>query len=106
SAPGDSSAEKDTWREAVDRGPTPEEAALLVETLQETMRGMEERERQIIQLGLLGDTDKEIGKETGRTQYTVRQVRKSYAATLQELNDRDEEKQASEPEERPNAAPG
>jgi RNA polymerase sigma factor (sigma-70 family) len=77
-------------RDPVDREPTPEEAALLVETLHQTFRGLDERERKIIELGLLGDSDGEISKEVGRTQYTVRQVRKRYAAMLEEECECDE----------------
>jgi RNA polymerase sigma factor (sigma-70 family) len=84
-------------REPVDREPTPEEAALLVETLHATFRGLDERERKIIELGLLGDTDREISTEVGRTQYTVRQVRKRYAGMLADQCEQDPETGPPEP---------
>jgi RNA polymerase sigma-70 factor (ECF subfamily) len=72
--------------EPVDRQPTPAEAALLVETIHGTLRGLDERERRIVVLGLLGYGDPEISAEVGRTQYRVRQVRKRYAAQVQGLD--------------------
>jgi hypothetical protein len=94
---GDSTAlRRGAAREPVDREPTPEEAALLVETLHQTFRRLDERERKIIALGLQGDTDLEIGTEVGRTQYTVRQLRERYAGMLEELCAHDEVTSTSE----------
>src|SRR5262249_45427813 len=58
-----------TGREPADRNPTPEEAAMLIETIQHTLQDLDERERQIVLLGLLGDSEQEISQQVGRTQY-------------------------------------
>jgi RNA polymerase sigma-70 factor (ECF subfamily) len=73
--------------EPADRNPTPEEAAMLIETIQQTLQDLDDRERQIVLLGLLGDSEQEISKQVGRTQYTVRQVCKQYADLIQGLHD-------------------
>jgi RNA polymerase sigma factor (sigma-70 family) len=88
-APGDDSNVRDKGADLIAREPTPAEAALLVETLHETMRGLEEREREIIKRGLLGYPDPEISQQVGRTHYTVRQARKRYSEVLQRLDDPD-----------------
>jgi RNA polymerase sigma-70 factor (ECF subfamily) len=79
-----------TGREPVDRNPTPEEAAMLIETIQETLKDLDERERQIVLLGLLGDSEQEISQQVGRTQYTVRQVCNQYADLIRGLHDQAE----------------
>jgi DNA-binding CsgD family transcriptional regulator len=56
--------------------------------LEETLRGLTPRERDIVQRGLLGDPDPEIAAQVGRTEYTVAQLRTRYAALLQDLHDR------------------
>jgi DNA-binding CsgD family transcriptional regulator len=71
-----------------DRDPTPAEAALLVEMVEETLRGLTARERDIVQRGLLGDPDREIAAQVGRTEYMVAQLRTRYAALLQDQHDR------------------
>jgi RNA polymerase sigma-70 factor (ECF subfamily) len=76
-----------TGREPADRNPTPEEAAMLIETIQQTLQDLDEREREIVLLGLLGDSEQEISQQVGRTQYTVRQVCKQYAELIQGLHD-------------------
>ncbi len=73
--------------EPADRQPTPEEAAMLEETIRQTLGSLDAQERQAVLLGLLGDSDAEIGRQVGLTQYTVRQIRRQYRARLQELHE-------------------
>lgn len=62
------------------REPTPSEAAMLTDLVEHLMRGLEERERQIVMLHLQGHTLTEIAEQVGRAERTVRrsieQVRK------------------------------
>jgi RNA polymerase sigma-70 factor (ECF subfamily) len=71
------------YREPADPGPTPEEAALLTEMVNEMLRGLDDKQRRIIVLGLLGFDDGHIGQEVGRTEYRVRQVRDGFIGRVQ-----------------------
>ena len=75
-----------SW-EPVARDPTPAEAAMLAETLEEFMRGLKERERQILELRLQGYTVPEISTTVGRTEYTVEGVLKQVRKRLKSLRD-------------------
>ncbi len=72
-----------------DRQPTPEEAAMLAEMVLETLGRLGERERQAVLRGLLGDSDEEIGRDLGLTEYTVRLIRQQYGERLRDLDERD-----------------
>ncbi len=69
--PGEAGADT---REAVDREPTPEEAAVLAETVEGLLRGLDGRDRAIVTLSLQGYTVAEVSDEVGRTQRTVQRV--------------------------------
>ncbi|HZT81908.1 MAG TPA: ECF-type sigma factor [Gemmataceae bacterium] len=60
--------------EAMAREPTPDEAALLAESAERLLDGLEERERAIVALGLQGYTTAEIGEQVGCTRRTVQRV--------------------------------
>jgi RNA polymerase sigma-70 factor (ECF subfamily) len=75
--------------EAVSGEPTPAEAAMLAETLEQFLAGLPERERQIAQLRLEGYTVPEISARVGRTEYTVHGVLKKVRKHLQRLRDED-----------------
>jgi RNA polymerase sigma-70 factor (ECF subfamily) len=62
-----------SW-EAVASDPTPEEAAMLTETVERLLHGLEGRERQIVTLALQGAAVPEIATEVGRTRRTVQRV--------------------------------
>jgi RNA polymerase sigma-70 factor, ECF subfamily len=70
--------------EPADREPTPAEVAELLETVRETFRGLDERQREIIQLGLLGVADPEISARVRRTEHRVGRVRVDYGRHLTE----------------------
>jgi RNA polymerase sigma-70 factor (ECF subfamily) len=67
--------------------PTPEEAGVLVETLEDLMRDLDNRDRQILQLRLQGHTASEIGELVGFTQFTVEGVLKKIRKRCKQLLD-------------------
>jgi RNA polymerase sigma-70 factor (ECF subfamily) len=77
--------------EALARDPSPEEAAVLAETLERLMRGLTERERQVLELRLQGYTVPEIGARVGRTEYTVQGILKRVRQRLEPLLDEEGE---------------
>ncbi len=54
--------------------PTPEEAAVLTESVEQLFRGLEQRDRAIVSLSLQGYSVREIGARLGRPQRTVFRV--------------------------------
>jgi RNA polymerase sigma-70 factor (ECF subfamily) len=85
--PGEDSAPG--W-EALSRDPSPEEAAVLAETLEQVMRDLNERERQVLGLRLQGYTVPEISTRVGRTEYTVQGILKRVRRRLEPLCAEDE----------------
>lgn len=75
--------------EAASPDPTPEEGALLAETVQRVMEGLKERERPILMLSLQGYSIREIAEQIGRTERTVRRVRERIEQRLEHLRDTD-----------------
>jgi RNA polymerase sigma-70 factor (ECF subfamily) len=78
--------ESGTWWEAIDREPTPVEAAMLTETVERLLEDLERPEREIVELSLQGHTTPEIAARLGRSRRTVRRVRervKDYLLRLQ-----------------------
>jgi RNA polymerase sigma-70 factor (ECF subfamily) len=63
----------DSWQ-AVARDPTPEEAAMLTETVERLLESLEGRERQMVALALQGASVAEIAGEVGRTRRTVQRL--------------------------------
>jgi len=58
----------------VGHDPTPSEAAVLAETVESVMRGMNESGRQIVCLSLQGQSVAQISDQIGRTERTVERV--------------------------------
>jgi RNA polymerase sigma-70 factor (ECF subfamily) len=69
-SPDDSTA---SWV-AIARDPTPSEIAILTETVEQMLSGLNERDRQIVTLRLQGYTVNAISAEVGYTERTVRRV--------------------------------
>jgi RNA polymerase sigma-70 factor (ECF subfamily) len=69
--------------EALAHDPSPEEAAVLAETLERLMRDLKERERQVLELRLQGYTVPEISSRVGRTEYTVQGILKRVRQRLE-----------------------
>jgi RNA polymerase sigma factor (sigma-70 family) len=62
-----------SWQ-GIAREPTPQEAAVLAELLEQTMRGLEGYQRQILELSLQGHSVAEISTRVGYTQRTVQRI--------------------------------
>lgn len=59
---------------AIAREPSPEEATTLRDTLGDLMRGLDDRERQMVHLALEHYTVPEISRQVSRSEYFVRKV--------------------------------
>ena len=57
-----------------DGGPTPDDAAALVDELQTLLESVKPRDRQIVELRLQGSTTAEIAQETSRSERSVRRI--------------------------------
>lgn len=68
-----------------DGGPTPHDAAALVEELQQVLAGLKPRDRQIIELRLQGCSTAEIAEQTGRAERSVRRVLQHLGEQLRRL---------------------
>jgi RNA polymerase sigma-70 factor (ECF subfamily) len=73
--------------ESLSREPTPEEAAVLAEAVEQLLGGLAERERQVCELRLQGYTVPEIGERVGRTEFTVEGILKKIRGHLRRLRD-------------------
>jgi RNA polymerase sigma-70 factor (ECF subfamily) len=60
--------------EGIAREPTPSEVVVLAETVEQLMRGLDERDRRILELGLQGHRAAEISEQVGCTERTVHRV--------------------------------
>jgi RNA polymerase sigma-70 factor (ECF subfamily) len=75
-----------SW-EVLAREPSPSEAAVLAETVEDLIRGLPERDRAIVTLGLQGYTGVEISEELGRPERTVYRVLGRVRKQLQRQRD-------------------
>jgi RNA polymerase sigma-70 factor (ECF subfamily) len=80
-------AELDSRCQPVDPEPTPEEALLLTETVEQVMRGLDADDREIVALSLQGYTVREISDQVGRAERTVRWVRQGVRKRLEKMHD-------------------
>jgi RNA polymerase sigma-70 factor (ECF subfamily) len=78
------------WWEAVAREPTPEEAAMLAETVGQILRGLEAEERPVLEMSLQGYTSTEISRQLGRADRSVRRLRKRIQKKLERMQLGDE----------------
>jgi RNA polymerase sigma-70 factor (ECF subfamily) len=72
----------DSWRQGVDREPTPLEAAVLRETVEQLLHDLPEHQRPILQLSLQGYTAREISQQLGRAERSVRRLREQIRRKL------------------------
>lgn len=70
--------------QVVAREPTPEEAVALAETVEELLRSLDRRNREIVSLSLQGHKPAEIAAHCGCTQRTVQRVLKTVKDWLQQ----------------------
>jgi RNA polymerase sigma-70 factor (ECF subfamily) len=78
-----------SWQ-ALAPGPTPSEAAILAETVEQVFGGLKERERQIVELHLQGYEIADIQAQVQRSEYTVRDVLKRVRKRLERQRDKAE----------------
>jgi RNA polymerase sigma factor (sigma-70 family) len=75
--------EPEPWLDAVGREPTPEQAAVLAETVERLLRGLDEIERPIVELSLQGYSTQEISERLGRAERSVRRLRERVRRQLE-----------------------
>ena len=78
-------AGKAPWLEPFGREPTPLEAAVLSETVEQLFAGLDEEERPVLELSLQGYTTAEISERLGRAERTVRLLRESIRHRLERM---------------------
>jgi RNA polymerase sigma-70 factor, ECF subfamily len=71
------------WWEAVSREPTPEEATVLAETVEQLLRELPATERPVFELSLQGYTTREISEQLGRAERSVRRLREQIRRRLE-----------------------
>jgi RNA polymerase sigma-70 factor (ECF subfamily) len=83
--PNESEESRLAW-EGIAREPSPAEAAVLTETLEELMSGLDERERLILSLRLQEYTVQEIGEQVGRSERTIARVLERVRKRMQRIH--------------------
>ena len=73
------------WSEAADREPTPEHAALLAETVEQLLLGLDADDRPILELSFQGYNTQEISQQLGRAERSVRRLRERVRKQLQNM---------------------
>jgi RNA polymerase sigma-70 factor (ECF subfamily) len=73
------------WLEPLGREPTPLEAAVLSETVDQLLAGLDQEERPILELSLQGHTTREISDRLGRAERTVRLIRENVRRRLERM---------------------
>jgi RNA polymerase sigma-70 factor (ECF subfamily) len=83
--PRPSSDESTASFQAIARDPSPSDAAMLAETVEQVLRELEPREQEIVSLSLQGYGVAEIGQQVGRTERTVHRVLKRVRERLEKM---------------------
>jgi len=73
------------WLEPFAREPTPLEATVLSETVEQLLAGLDEEERPVLELSLQGHTTREISERLGRAERTVRLLREGVRHQLERM---------------------
>jgi RNA polymerase sigma-70 factor (ECF subfamily) len=73
------------WLDPLGREPTPLEAAVLSETVEQLLAGLDEEERPVLELSLQGHTTREISEQLGRAERTVRLLREGLRHRLERM---------------------
>jgi RNA polymerase sigma-70 factor (ECF subfamily) len=73
------------WRDAAGSEPTPEQAAVLAETVELVLGGLDPDERAIIEMSLQGYSTQEISQQLGRAERSVRRLRERIRLQLEQL---------------------
>jgi RNA polymerase sigma factor (sigma-70 family) len=82
--PGGADDDALAWA-AIAHEPTPEEAAMLSETVEQVMRGLQEHERPVLTLALQGYSLPQISEQVGRTERTVYRALRHIKDRLEEM---------------------
>lgn len=77
----------DAWLAALDREPSPEEAVILAETVENLFRDVSAHERPVLELSLQGYSVPEICERLGRAERTVRRLRERVRKRLERLQE-------------------
>ena len=72
------------WVMAAGREPSPDEAAMLVETVTDVLQQLNDDERRIVELSLQGYSTQEISEQTGRAERSVRRLRERVRKLLEQ----------------------
>ena len=76
------------WQAAVDRDPSPDEAAVMAETVEALFRSVADPgERAVLELSLQGYSTQEISDKLGRAERTVRRMRERIGDRLARMRD-------------------
>jgi RNA polymerase sigma-70 factor (ECF subfamily) len=75
--------EPQPWQNAIGREPTPDEAAILAETVERLLAGLDADERPIVELSLQGYSTEEISEQLGRASRSVRRLRERVRLQLE-----------------------
>lgn len=78
---------EEPWRDAIGREPTPEEAVVLGETVEQLLRGLSDEERKVVELSLQGYSTQEISEQLGRASRSVRRLRERVRFQLERQRD-------------------
>jgi RNA polymerase sigma-70 factor (ECF subfamily) len=73
------------WSDPLGREPTPQEAAVLSETVSQLFAWLDESERPVLELSLQGYSTREISQQIGRAERTVRLLREGIRKRLERL---------------------
>jgi RNA polymerase sigma-70 factor (ECF subfamily) len=73
------------WSDPLSREPTPEEAAVLGETVARLFAALEEADRPVLELSLQGFSTREISEQVGRAERTVRLFREGIRKRLERM---------------------
>ncbi len=77
--------DRGSWMEPTGREPTPLEAAMLSETVEQLFAQLDEDERPVLELSLQGCTTREISERLGRAERTVRLLREGVRHRLERM---------------------
>ena len=75
----------EAWWEAVAREPTPEEAAVLGETVEQLLRDLDADDRPILEMSLQGYTTQEISQRVHLAERSVRRLRERVRKQLERM---------------------
>jgi RNA polymerase sigma-70 factor (ECF subfamily) len=87
-----------SW-EFLDRGPGPEEAAVLAEAVQQALKGLNAQEQQVVVLSLQGGTAAEVSRAAGCSQSKVYRVLRQVRRRLERLRDAADDETGAGPDD-------